>query len=290
MLGQKEVLLKSILLPLTAQVDEHIVIDASINIASWLDATINGLFIRPDPRTSVSFMGEGLTADMIQDLCEATENEGLAQAEKCEQTFNRSMAAADIDFQPETKGATARWRVAVGEITDHVGRKARTADLAICAQPSATQPGAQEILNDLIYRSGRPVLMVPDSGIQRSLDHILIAWNGRAEGARAVGAVLPFLKRAGKITLLQLGEINEDRPSLADVSDYLADHGVRSSMITDETFNGNVGETILKHADDEQADMIVAGAYSHSRWREMILGGVTRHLVQHSHKPIFMSH
>ncbi|MEX0298781.1 MAG: universal stress protein [Kordiimonas sp.] len=282
--------MKSILLPLTAHIQEHIVIDASISIASWLDATINGLFIRPDPRTSISFMGEGLTADMIQDLCEATESEGLDQAEKCEQTFNRAMMAADIDFESDTRGATARWRVAVGEITDHVGRKARTADLAICPQPSATQPGAQDILNDLIYRSGRPVLMVPETGIQRSLDHILVAWNGRAEGARAVGASLPFLKRAGKVTLLQLGVIDQDRPSLADVSEYLVDHGVRATMAAEADYEGSVGEGILKYAKTEDADLIVIGAYSHSRWREMILGGVTRHLVHNSPKPVFMSH
>lgn len=282
--------MKSILLPLTAHIHEHVVIDASIRVASWFDATINGLFIRADPRTSISFMGEGLTADMIQDLCEATENEGLAQAEKCEQTFSRAMAAADIDFEQDTKGPTARWRVAVGEITDHVGRKARTADLAVCPQPSATQPGAQEILHDLIYRSGRPVLMVPEAGIQHSLDHIFIAWNGRAEGARAVGAALPILKKAGKITLLQLGAINEDRPSLEDVADYLGDHGLKTHMVADHDFNGNIAEEILRRADDEQADMIVAGAYSHSRWREMILGGVTRHLVHHCQKPVFMSH
>lgn len=282
--------MKSILLPLTANIHEHVVIDASTCIAPWFDATINGLFVRADPRTSISFMGEGLTADMIQDLCEATESEGLAQAEKCKQTFDRAMEAADIDYEQHSGGATANWRVAVGEVTDHVGRKARTADLAICPQPSSTQPGAQEILHDLIYRSGRPVMMIPEAGIQNSLDHILVAWNGRAEGARAVGASLPFLKRAGKVTLLQLGTINEDRPSLSDVSDYLADYGVRSSIMIQQDYDSSVGAAILKCAEHENADMIVAGAYSHSRWREMILGGVTKHLVQHSQKPVFMSH
>lgn len=282
--------MKSILLPLTATIHEHVVIEASTRIAPWFDATINGLFVRVDPRTSISFMGEGLTADMIQDLCEATETEGIAQADKCEATFRSALAAADIEYEKPGNGPSARWRVAIGEVTDHVGRKARTADLAICPQPSSTQPGAQEILHDLIYRSGRPVMMVPEAGIQNSLDHVLIAWNGRAEGARAVGASLPFLKRAGKVTLLQLGNINEDRPNLTDVADYLNDYGVNSTSIIQHDYDGSVGEAILKIAQKEEADLIVAGAYSHSRWREMILGGVTKHLVHHSNKPVFMSH
>lgn len=282
--------MKSILLPLTANIHEHVVIDASARLASDYNATVNGLFIRPDPRTSISFMGEGLTADMIQDLCEATEKEGLANAQKCEQTFIRAMAAGDIELDKTEGGPSARWRVAVGDITDHVGRKARTADLAICPQPSSTQPGAEDILNDLIYRSGRPVLMVPETGIPGPLNHILIAWNGRAEGARSVGAALPILKGAKHITLLQLGEINEDRPTLEDLADYLADHGVKAQPITNSEFDGNVGEEIMHHSEVDNADLIVAGAYSHSRWREMILGGVTRQLVHKSKKPIFMSH
>jgi len=281
---------KSILLPLTAKVREDVVIEAAARIALWFDATVNGLFVRADPRMSISFMGEGLTADMIQDLCEATESEGIAQALRCEKTFNQIMAKAEIDFNPDSDGATARWRVVVGEITDHVGRKARTADLAICPQPSANQIGAEEILNDLIYRSGRPVLMVPETSVKNTLSHIVIAWNGRAEGARAVGAALPFLLRAKKVSLLQLGPVHEDRPSVEDLSDYLSDYGIEASVSLERDYGGAVGVGILDYCKKEQADMIVIGAYSHNRWREMILGGVTKHLVHNCPIPVFMSH
>jgi len=284
---------KSILLPLTVQIAHENVTRVAGLLAFQFRATLNGLFIRPDPRSAIPFMGEGLTADMIQDLCDAADKEGTAQAEKAFKHFSASMGQSNIrvtDATRKTDGANAQWRVVSGKITDHVGRRARTADLAVCGKPSAALGDSLEIFHDLIYRSGRPVLMVPEESTEAPGRHIMVAWNGRAEGARAVGAALPLLWSAEKVTLLQIGDANPDRPGLEDVSEYLNDHGVTSVIHKKPTDGRPVGQQILETAHKEKADMVVVGAYSHSRWREMILGGVTRYLVANSDLPIFMSH
>ncbi|MBV1901225.1 MAG: universal stress protein [Kordiimonadaceae bacterium] len=289
--------MKSILLPLAANMGDHAAIHMAAHLATCFGAAINGLYIRPDPVGSIAFMGEGLTADMMQDLCDATTNEGLAQAARCQGIFNEIMAESGIGTDKssiptaETNGACARWQIAVGDITCHVGRKARTADVAICPQPAPEYPDLNDILQGLIYRSGRPVFMIP-SGTKhlQAKPSIVIAWNGSAECARAIGAALPFLRIAEAITLLQVGNIKDERPTLDDAAQYLGDHGLKATTLQIEPSGQGVGADILSHKTVRAAQMIVAGAFSHSRWREMILGGVTSHLVEHSDKPLFMSH
>lgn len=286
--------MKSILLPLTAQSKAKSVLDIAVDIAKASNASLTGLFITPDPRTTIPYMGEGLTAEMIQDLCNAASEENDKQIANTLDLFETVLAHHGVKVTDEAtrdpNSCQARWLVCSGLISDHVGRRARTADIAICVKPTADSTDSQEVFHDLIYRSGRPVLMVPAETPATPGKHIMIAWNGRAEGARAIGAALPLLRSAEKITLLQIGDPQGDRPSVENASDYLRDHGLSSTILNPTTTGGAIGEQILTIAATEKADMIVIGAYSHSRWREMILGGVTKHLVNHSNLPIFMSH
>lgn len=285
--------MKSILLPLTAQIEDDNLTRVAALLAFQFRSTLNGLFIRLDPRSAVPFMGEGLTADMIQNLCDAADTEGMAQAKLAAKRFSREVEQAGLTVAaPSQKpdGANARWSVVAGQISDIVGRRARTADVALCIKPTLDNADSQDIFQDLVYRSGRPVLMVPRTSAEVPGRHILVAWNGRAEGARAVGAGLPLLWGAEKVTLLQVGDSDPDRPTLENLSDYLHDHGVSSDIVLLQKSEASIGSQILDATRDIGADMIMIGAYSHSRWREMILGGVTRHLVTHSDLPIFMSH
>lgn len=286
--------MKSILLPLTSQSTARNVLDVAVDIAKASSASLTGLFISPDPRTTIPFMGEGLTADMIQDLCNAATAESEAQETNTLDLFETALARRGVkltdDIVRDPESCQARWLVCSGLISDHVGRRGRTADVAVCAKPSIESADSQEVFHDLIYRSGRPVLMIPPETTSTPGKHIMVAWNGRAEGARAVGAALPLLKTADTITLLQIGEPQGDRPGVEHAADYLRDHGLSSIILNPMPEGGAIGEQILSIANKERADMVVVGAYSHSRWREMILGGVTRHLVNHSNLPIFMSH
>ena len=289
----EEVTLKSILLPLTSQTADQHVMRIAGQFAFQFRATLKALFVRADPRSAVPFMGEGLTADMIKDLSDATEREGLAQANVAFKNYSAIMEDLGVhltETAQKTETATARWQVAAGQISDYIGRRARTADLAICAQPNSDVPDSQDIFHDLIFRSGRPVMIVPEKCSEAPGRHIIIAWNGRAEGARAIGAALPLLWSAEKVTLLQIGDPDPDRPTLEDAADYLKDHGVSPLLEARKKGSKGTGEEIHAAAKDLQADMIVIGAYSHSRWREMILGGVTRHLIGKSELPVFMSH
>ena len=283
--------MKVIMLPLTRESNTALLSEAGAALAAKFSAHVTGLFIRRDPKTAIPLLGEGLTADMIQQMCDVTDQEGQRYASETEVIFVNAMAKADIQVTEEPNSEqSAHWRTLVGEVADHVGRSARTADFSICERPGDRHSAQAEIFNDLVFRSGRSVLMVPDNGVTPTLDHMLIAWNGRAECARAVGGALPLLRKAKTISVLQVGNLGEDRPTLKDIGDYLKAHGVDAKQIHEPASKVSVGETVYGKAQELEVDSIVIGAFSTARWRELILGGVTRHLIENSDIPIYMSH
>jgi len=284
--------MKSIIVPVTRDSDVNCLATSAAKLADRFGATLTGLFIRRDPKHAIPLLGEGLTAEMIQEMCDATQREGLRFAAEAEASFNAAVAAEGIGTSQENvgSGSVALWRLLVGDISDHVGRCARTADFAVCERPQGKNSAQSEIFNDLVFRSGRSVLMLPQAYGGPMLDNLLVAWNGRAECARAVGGALPVLKKASKVSILQVGDLGEDRPTLDDIGFYLKTHGITADHIQQPKTSASVGATVLQTAHDIDANSIVIGAFSTARWRELILGGVTKHLIEHSQLPIYMSH
>ncbi len=284
--------MKSIILPLTRDSDAKSLAASAAKLADRFGATLTGLFVRRDPKHAIPLLGEGLTAEMIQEMCDATQREGLRYAAEAEAFFHAATAAEGIGTPQDNDGdgAIALWRMLVGDVEDHVGRCARTADFAVCERPQGKNSAQSEIFNDLVFRSGRSALMLPEAYDGPMLDNLLVAWNGRAECARAVGGALPVIKKASKVSILQVGDLGEDRPTLDDIGFYLETHGVIADHIQTPKTSTSVGATVLQTAHDIGANSIVIGAFSTARWRELILGGVTKHLIEHSQLPIYMSH
>lgn len=285
--------MRTLLVPITGSQGSNHVLDAGFMLANRFAAHLKALYIRPDPRAAIPFMGEGLTADAIQDLVDVTEREGKARAARALAVFEQRREKAGIAEGDGTtgKGASAQWEETVGFIAERAGRAARLADLAIVPQPAEGHgEDSAELLNEVLFRSGRPLLMIPPATLARLGEHVMIAWNGRAECARTVAAALPLLKHAKKLTLLRIGEEHPDRPSLDSLAVYLARHGLSGEAVRRKSGSGTVGDGIVEAAHDLGADLIVMGAYSHNRWREMIIGGVTRHAIQKADLPVLMSH
>lgn len=282
--------MKSIILPLTRDSNCKLLSETAARLTAKFEADVIGLFVRRDPKSAIPLLGEGLTAEMIQQMCDATEADGRRYAGEAQDAFTAAMKDAGVPVSDEVQVGGAHWRMVVGDIVDHVGRSARTADFAICERPAEKYSAQSEIFNDLVFRSGRSVLMVPDNGTIPALDHMLVAWNGRAECARAVGGALPLLRKAKSVSVLQIGDLGEDRPTLDTIARYLTVHGVDSTNIQEPAGSGSVGEAVYAKAQEIGADSIVIGAFSTARWRELLLGGVTRFLIENSNIPIYMSH
>ena len=174
----------------------------------------------------------------------------------------------------------------------------RYADLTVMGQfdSAATIPGVMSNLPELVVLgSGRPVLIVPHIGQPAfPLQRIMVAWDGSLSASRAVTLALPFLVRADAVDVLvmQTGEQKDDsqgdQPG-ADLGLFLTRHGVKVNVI-DRHIEGDAGEALLSIAADLGTDLIVMGGYGHTRFRELVLGGMTRTLLQSMTVPVLMAH
>jgi nucleotide-binding universal stress UspA family protein len=174
---------------------------------------------------------------------------------------------------------------------------ARYSDLVIAGQRERDADDdaglAPEFVDELVLSCGRPVLLVPYAGRFRDTGRrVLVAWNASSEAARAVADALPLLARAESVNIVvfepgRAGDHGEE-PG-ADAALYLARHGVKATVSKYGGSGVDIGSQILSRAADLGADLIVMGAYGHSRMRELILGGATRTILESMTAPVLMS-
>ncbi len=174
---------------------------------------------------------------------------------------------------------------------------ARYSDLVIVGAGAPDQKNypLENNFIELLMNSGRPVLRVPHSGdTDFTFDRIVIAWQPCREAARAVHDAMPFLKHAKSIDILMIdpkvGEGAHGEQPGADIAAHLARHDLNVRVVTQPAMGKTTGEAIVEYGKQTDTQLIVAGGYSHSRFREFMLGGVTRELSQHSPVPILFAH
>ena len=205
---------------------------------------------------------------------------------------------AETRFHEATRrrGIQGEWRVDTGDIIGITKLHARYADLTIVGQGIDLKDAPHDLRflpQELALGVGRPVLVVPRYGTFDTVgERVLVAWNGSREATRAVHDALPILKLATNVTVLSIDperDTGERMPS-ADIALHLARHGVAAEGMSTLGLDISVGDLLLSRTSDLGADLIVMGAYGHSRVREMVLGGATRHILQHMTVPVLMSH
>jgi nucleotide-binding universal stress UspA family protein len=194
------------------------------------------------------------------------------------------------------RGILGEWRLDTGDIVGAMRLHARYADLTVVGQGIDLRDAPYDLAflpEELALGVGRPVLVVPRYGAFDTVgERVLIAWNGSREATRAVHDAIPLLKRATKVTVLSIDPEHDSgsREPSADIALHLARHGVAAEAASTVGLDIGVGDLLLSRAADLGADLIVMGAYGHSRVREMVLGGATRHMLQHMTVPVLMSH
>ena len=208
----------------------------------------------------------------------------------------------DVAVQGAAAGAyTAEWRsldaYQLASAVQLILPVARASDLIVVSQADVNWDGtvALDFPDTLATDSGRPVLIVPNKPAKPfAAKRILVAWNGRREATRAVFDALPLLQKADEVKILWLdphddNQTQGDLPA-ADLCATLARHGVKCDEATTLSPKMPVGETLLFEATKYGWDMLVMGCYGHSRIREFILGGASRHILTHMTIPVLMSH
>lgn len=169
---------------------------------------------------------------------------------------------------------------------------ARTHDLTILDGEPAAAAVDRGLIEAVLTGSGRPLIVVPQGREAFAGDRIVIAWDGSAKAARALNDAMPLLRTASHVELVSVtGEkdLTHSVPG-AEIAPHLARHGIAVNVLALPAQDGDVAETLRNHANLTRADMIVMGAYVHSRLREMFLGGTTQSLLKDCPVPLFMSY
>jgi len=215
--------------------------------------------------------------------------------EKAQEVCDREREA--FEHAASLRGLSAEWRVTEGLEADPAVH-ARYVDLTILGQVDP-DGGDTELIRPrpelLALASGRPILAVPYAGQFETVGRrVLIGWNATREATRAVNDAMPLLAAADVVTVLTIDareapDAHGELPG-ADISLHLARHGVKATIERTVSAGVPAGEVLLSRAADLGADLLVIGAYGHSRMRELLLGGATRSILQSMTVPVLMSH
>lgn len=186
------------------------------------------------------------------------------------------------------------WRSTVDLPTDGLSRQARAADVVIIGQKRARGDGYSSLDPvGAVLKAGRPLLVVPDAISELSTEHVVIGWKDTREARRAVMDALPFLHEAERVTIVEVCEPGEEEralENLGDIAGYLDRHEIRSNLEVLHHRGKSDGEQLIQLSLNERADLLVTGAYGHSRLGEWVFGGVTRELLTSSPICCLMSH
>ncbi len=185
------------------------------------------------------------------------------------------------------------WLSERGRVVDSVALHARYADLTLIGQhtPPSGAFGEDSFADELVLESGRPVMVIPKIDIGRPIgEHIVDAWNASREAARAVGDSMPLLENSRQVNIMSVRPQGMGDLPGADIALHLARHGIKAEAKRSVANDIDTGDVLLNYVADSGADLVVMGAYGHSRLRELILGGVTRHILDHMTVPVMLSH
>jgi nucleotide-binding universal stress UspA family protein len=251
------------------------------DLAEQFDARLIGIAsCQPQP----SVYAEGSFA---QGLVEQLRGEAEDKLSSLEQRFKTA-------FQNRIKDV--EWRSAFAAPADFVAQEARAADLVITGADRTgvlSDPLWRLDPNELVMKLGRPMMVVPPEVDRLRLASVVVGWKDTRESRRAVVDALPLLQKAKEVTVVEIIENDGDRAAaghrVADVAAWLGRNQVDACHMV-PNLRGDAVEQLISHASDIEADMIVAGAYGHTRMREWIFGGVTRDLITKSSRCSFLSH
>jgi nucleotide-binding universal stress UspA family protein len=261
-------------------------LEVALTLAEAFEAQLTALYLVPEPFVP-AIVGVHIPADLLQQQLKEAEREAEAALSTATEAAQRR--GIPLAVRRET-GMLDRLPVMLA-------RQARHADLVVMGQPNPDVDGVDDALlvEASFMDSGRPALVVPYIGARTvPPQRVILAWDGSREAARAANDALPLLRLAREVLVLVVDA--RDRPGAfgqqpgADMAAHLARHGVRVEVKQAQSGGLGIGDVILSMAADEGADLLVMGGYGHSRLREMILGGVTRHLLEHMTVPILLSH
>lgn len=272
--------LKDILVHVDSGKANHARVGAALQLARQHGAHLTGLFVIPE-----FFIPTYAEVQIPAEVFEAQDKAAQEEARLAETAFRDLVKPTGVAFEWKCiKGYPDRELVAQGCYTDLL--------VISQAEQRSAFGGGNELEDLVLLGAARPVLLIPYIGAPSTIGkRVLVAWNNSRESVRAVNDALPLLAMADKVTVLAVNPPAGagDIPT-ADICRQLARHGVKAEASQAVAKDIEVGDVLLSRASDDDIDLLVLGAYGHTRLRETVLGGVSRDILAHMTVPVLMSH
>lgn len=258
-------------------------VKAAIDMAKQNNAQLSALFVVPD-----YFVPSYVEAQISTDVITQINDQAIERARE-------TMSA--VKKQITDTGLTVEAFIEDGNLIGILSEYSFYTDLLVLgqSQPDDTDNLSESLADHLVIEGGAPCLVIPYIGASQTLGkRVLVAWNESRESARALKDALPILSQADKVTVLLIKQKshNEEHTAIQKkvMLGYLADHDINADISICIDNHLDAGDTMIAEAIDNDNDLIVMGAYGHSRLREIVIGGATRHLLKQMTVPIFISH
>ena len=256
-------------------------IDCAVSLAKKYNSSVSGVAIHQRIDSFIAQEGSIVFDSLHHD---ENKEEAIKYKEKFIDHIN-ILKKSDTDL----KDLKYKWLSEELENQKYLGDLSRVYNVVIISRPyQELQSASLSSIQTTLFDGGRPVMLIP---MNKQVDigkKVVISWNCTTESSRAVFAALPILKQASDVTILTVEKVITDGPSGEQVSELLASHGIDAKPVTISGDEKKIGDSILDFSQSVDADLIVKGAYTQSRLREIIFGGATRHLMLHSEIPIYL--
>ncbi|MDJ0921561.1 MAG: universal stress protein [Henriciella sp.] len=288
---------KTIFAPFQFIETAQVVMESSIVLATKFRSHIRAQHIRTQAVNYAPYafhaMSMSTSPAIITDQFEAANTEYAEKLkaifDTCCRSENRTIVAPDE--AGSNPANTASWSDTTGPILSGMVSAGRVSDVSVLAMPDASSKARETpLLEALLMESGRPVLIVPRSGLKKMPQNVVVAWDGSLPATRAVHAAMPFLSAAKQVTVTTVGSADGNMPTADQAANFLKAHGISVQAKTVDWPKKPIAERILNQADATNSDLVVMGGYSHARFLETLLGGTTRHMLDHADRALLLAH
>lgn len=279
-------MIREIFVPLMRSANDVAALDAAMVLARASQAHISVLITLEHPMPLVTEFGY-VPMEVAQRQFDESRAAAAALADKARAQLAREAVSSEVR-QTEV---LLMWSEQTAAL------QARHADITVIGGPDPEQDSPRFALTfkNLLLRSGRPVLMIPAGArLEVPARRVVLAWKPTPEAARAVHDALPLIAPASQVDVLmidpQVAEGAHGEQPGADIARHLARHGLQVNIVALPRQGNSDGENLLRHVREVGADLLVMGGYGHSRWREVVLGGATRAVLDGAQGPVLFSH
>ena len=274
--------MRVILVPVADRPECARALQSAFDLGNRLGACVSGCHMRPHRYSEVTMTSAFADAGWRK--------KSTKRAPAAAKTLYKTIAEQngyELIRRPRA-AAGALWAERVGSPEKLMGIVGPVADLIIVSRPKEAGGVADMFLNAALMNSSRPVLILPQATRKKVGQRVCIGWNQSQEAAQTVAAALPILQQASTVTIVSCGPEDQPGPKSSQLANYLTHWGIKSEHVA--TKGRDVNGELMAACKDAGADLLLAGAYSRSRWREKVFGGTTEYLVRKARIPVLTLH